>query len=275
MRTDRKSMLTRPNVQIIRRRGFTLIELLVVIAIIAILAAILFPVFATAREKARQAACSSNLKQLGLAFQGYAQDNDQRYPPCEYGSGATQIIWTSLVEPYIKGGVVANSGTGVNKDQVKSIYVCPDYEFSVPDTSGGASNSLIGYSSSRALLSYGVNRYICPQWTGTGTGSKTPTSNPASVESLFDAPSNLVLVGPSLGDNSYITGQDDSYNNNSGGSTAFHNACYMNARTRHSGGANFLYVDGHVKWAKAPASSLPDITTARATNIAWTHCDTG
>ena len=63
-----------------RRRGFTLIELLVVIAIIAILAAILFPVFAKAREKARQASCQSNEKQLGLAFLQYVQDNDEKFP---------------------------------------------------------------------------------------------------------------------------------------------------------------------------------------------------
>ena len=65
-----------------RRRGFTLIELLVVIAIIAILAAILFPVFAQARDKARQAACQSNLKQLGNAVSMYLQDYDETYPAC-------------------------------------------------------------------------------------------------------------------------------------------------------------------------------------------------
>jgi prepilin-type N-terminal cleavage/methylation domain-containing protein len=70
-----------------RRRtgGFTLIELLVVIAIIAILAAVLFPVFAKAREKARQIACLSNTKQLGLGFIQYSQDNDEQLPYCFYG----------------------------------------------------------------------------------------------------------------------------------------------------------------------------------------------
>ena len=63
------------------RRGFTLIELLVVIAIIAILAAILFPVFARARENARRSSCLSNMKQIGLGMMQYSQDNDERYPP--------------------------------------------------------------------------------------------------------------------------------------------------------------------------------------------------
>ena len=71
-----------------KSRAFTLIELLVVIAIIAILAAILFPVFAQAREKARQATCQSNLKQLGIACMMYCQDYDETYPKLEDGSPA-------------------------------------------------------------------------------------------------------------------------------------------------------------------------------------------
>ena len=74
--------------------GFTLVELLVVIAIIATLAAIIFPVFARAREKARQTTCQSNLRQMGIAFQMYCMDWDDRYPPA--------YMWKSRLQPYIK-----------------------------------------------------------------------------------------------------------------------------------------------------------------------------
>ncbi|MBV9851770.1 MAG: type II secretion system protein [Armatimonadetes bacterium] len=79
------------------RRAFTLIELLVVIAIISVLAAILFPVFASAREKARQTACASNLKQLGLAALQYVQDNDETWPVAQYGNADGTIqYWACL-----------------------------------------------------------------------------------------------------------------------------------------------------------------------------------
>ncbi|MEN6401236.1 MAG: prepilin-type N-terminal cleavage/methylation domain-containing protein, partial [Armatimonadia bacterium] len=113
-----------------RRRGFTLIELLVVIAIIAILAAILFPVFAKAREKARQTSCLNNLKQIGTAFIQYAQDYDERMPmrginmvqpdtsapgyffTTAYNGSTTGklISWMDLVYPYIKN---------------RQVFVCP------------------------------------------------------------------------------------------------------------------------------------------------------
>ena len=83
------------------RRGFTLIELLVVIAIIAILAAILFPVFARAREKARQTSCLSNLKQIGLAVMMYAQDYDECYPE-PYTPFTNWPLWQDTIQPYMK-----------------------------------------------------------------------------------------------------------------------------------------------------------------------------
>jgi prepilin-type N-terminal cleavage/methylation domain-containing protein len=101
-----------------RKSGFTLIELLVVIAIIAILAAILFPVFAQAREKARTASCLSNLKQIGLATMMYSQDYDERYPPGYYTGWTTQWLFT-LVQPYMQdtptGGIRSWAFTYVHR----------------------------------------------------------------------------------------------------------------------------------------------------------------
>ena len=88
-----------------KAKGFTLIELLVVIAIIAILAAILFPVFARARENARRSSCQSNLKQIGLGLIQYTQDYDEINAPNVTALGttpATYRVWPDLVQPYVK-----------------------------------------------------------------------------------------------------------------------------------------------------------------------------
>jgi prepilin-type N-terminal cleavage/methylation domain-containing protein/prepilin-type processing-associated H-X9-DG protein len=98
------------------RKGFTLIELLVVIAIIAILAAILFPVFARAREKARQTSCLSNAKQIGLACSMYFQDYDEALLHYRHEEpGNTSIYWWHIVDPYIKNS---------------QIWVCPSHKSS-------------------------------------------------------------------------------------------------------------------------------------------------
>jgi prepilin-type N-terminal cleavage/methylation domain-containing protein/prepilin-type processing-associated H-X9-DG protein len=94
-----------------KKKGFTLIELLVVIAIIAILAAILFPVFAQAREKARQASCMSNLKQISLAELQYVQDYDEKYSGSYNNSPAGRVYYPELIYPYTKSA---------------QIYFCPD-----------------------------------------------------------------------------------------------------------------------------------------------------
>jgi prepilin-type N-terminal cleavage/methylation domain-containing protein/prepilin-type processing-associated H-X9-DG protein len=97
-------------------RGFTLIELLVVIAIIAILAAILFPVFARARAKARQSSCLSNVKQIGLALMMYAQDNDERYP-------RTGGAWWQPLMPYVKNEQVFRTPAYSDDATASSDYV--------------------------------------------------------------------------------------------------------------------------------------------------------
>lgn len=92
----------------IKRKGFTLIELLVVIAIIAILAAILFPVFAKAREKARQSTCASNIKQMATAMIQYVQDYDETFPYSRIDLGTP--FWTDQIQPYLKS---------------TQVYICP------------------------------------------------------------------------------------------------------------------------------------------------------
>lgn len=89
-----KSQPTVQELQALQAKGFTLIELLVVIAIIAILAAMLFPVFSKAREKARQITCTSNLKQMGLAFFMYTSDYDEQFPMA--------YLWKTRLQPYVK-----------------------------------------------------------------------------------------------------------------------------------------------------------------------------
>lgn len=108
-----------------RGKGFTLIELLVVIAIIAILAAILFPVFAQAREKARAASCLSNTKQMGLAMMMYAQDNDEifcgSYSFPNTWNSCPQFTWADLIQPYVKN---------------VQLFSCPSGQFTYATDSG-------------------------------------------------------------------------------------------------------------------------------------------
>jgi prepilin-type N-terminal cleavage/methylation domain-containing protein/prepilin-type processing-associated H-X9-DG protein len=123
-----------------RNSAFTLIELLVVIAIIAILAAILFPVFAQAREKARSASCLSNFKQIGLACMMYSQDYDESYPRGWYDDTNNRALtWRTVVQPYIKNGT-AVTGESNEEDVAGGIWRCPS-------TPGNAINTISGHGS--------------------------------------------------------------------------------------------------------------------------------
>jgi prepilin-type processing-associated H-X9-DG protein/prepilin-type N-terminal cleavage/methylation domain-containing protein len=234
-----------------RAGGFTLIELLVVIAIISILAAILFPVFASAREKSRQAVCQSNLKQIGDAVLLYTQDYDEILPPASYNDPAaaspstTPTAWMYLVDSYVKSGI-AEAASG-NPGQAVSVYSCPDD--GLTDVSNPPSPS----------HDYAANANIMPSWI-TPTGY-TPATNPPTNVSKIHGPAQLVLMAEASGGSRiFTTGEDDitvpDPNAASDGSVFLEcQAVYLRGRIRHSGGSNYLFADGHVKWFLAPGTS--------------------
>lgn len=196
-----------------RRHGFTLIELLVVIAIIAILAAILFPVFARAREKARQSACTSNLKQLALGCLMYAQDYDERMPPRYY----TGYNWLDyLVQPYIKNA---------------QLGYCP----STNAKSYGYSMDYLNYRALADIKSPSETVMICDvkQCYNSSGGLSWDLSvrKPSLYGSPLPMPTNDEDTAPVSGDPNYAP----------------------RARGTHNGGANVAWCDGHVKWMKTSA----------------------
>jgi prepilin-type N-terminal cleavage/methylation domain-containing protein/prepilin-type processing-associated H-X9-DG protein len=272
------------------RRGntaaFTLIELLVVIAIIAILAAILFPIFAQARAKARQSTCLSNEKQLGLAILGYVQDYEETYPVANYPAPPSveagldanaRLHWYNLVEPYIKGGytrtaassVTAGDGS-VTQGQSLSIYVCPDYE--------RGSFRAFGVNPS---WSYVINSNLAPPRAQNPSTPDIPPAweqQPPSTLADVQAPANVVLVAEGSGGRVYTPGNDTgAYPGYPGYNAAKDTSLtYVYARDRHSGGANYLLADGHAKWFKAPngnytrgASYLEDTPVQSDGNVAY------
>jgi prepilin-type N-terminal cleavage/methylation domain-containing protein len=170
------------------RKGFTLIELLVVVAIIAILAAILFPVFAQAREKARQTACTSNLKQIATGALMYAQDYDETM--CVWTGGYNWNTWGTmyprLIDPYIKSGIKYNSGD--NSTEIKDVWACPT-----------AKGQLSVLSNTYAYNYYtlgGLNLNVNPSSRGSNWGPyQDPSYNrPAPLASLNKPAETIMFV---------------------------------------------------------------------------------
>ena len=198
------------------RRGFTLIELLVVIAIIAILAAILFPVFARAREKARQSSCLSNVKQLGLAVMMYTQDYDERLPLQYHNSGSLpastllapggRSVWYVYIEPYLKN---------------REILACPSQTqeyFYVQDDSASMQVT-------DPVLGYGWNYNFC-------------YVQPVKLAQISE-PASVVVICEQSGALPYGRW----FNQADAGSKNF-----VWDYDRHNGGANYAFCDGHSKW---------------------------
>lgn len=225
-----------------KRRGFTLIELLVVIAIIAILAAILFPVFAQAREKARAASCISNQKQISLALLMYAQDYDETLPgdmipepvPANDNARWGTYYWMFLTIPYIK-----NNPPGFNMPK-GGVFQCPS------DT--GPAQELAGARTTRVwpqpAQSWGLTRLAAngniQYWNSYSVNEWVTDTAP--FLGAWEAPANSFLF---LEANDSETEGDELNellsvpvaNSGPGGSG-------------HSLGLNFAYIDGHVKWSR-------------------------
>jgi prepilin-type N-terminal cleavage/methylation domain-containing protein/prepilin-type processing-associated H-X9-DG protein len=213
------------------RRGFTLIELLVVIAIIAILAAILFPVFAAAREKARQITCASNEKQMILASLQYSLDNDGVIVTATSASGGQG--WDDLLYPY--------TAAGQNHQSTKTeVFHCPD-------------DQIVRSIASRYPRSYSLN---CAY--GHTNDPSNPTNGPAGygngsffyviTENMVPAPSDTILIveRPAAGN---YTGAN-SWTTTSRPAQQVGTLPTQPSAPLHSGGWNYAFVDGHVKWLR-------------------------
>ena len=225
-----------------KKRGFTLIELLVVIAIIAILAAILFPVFSRAREQARKTQCLSNMKQIASALMMYVQDWDGAFPTGLHWSARASgdpgdIYWSSAAKllPYLKNcGVWDCPSAAVYFIALDPNYNCGRGVYSQQDTSTWGwpfPRDFVGYQ-----IDIGQNNVI---FQGNRYGFPFPLREadiaaPAQLAAFFDSPALLSCVPMST----------------------YPNACAVlctpsrrvESNSRHVGGSNFVFCDGHAKW---------------------------
>ena len=230
----------RRTTKVCQHNGFTLIELLVVIAIIAILAAILFPVFSRARENARRSSCQSNLKQIGIGLMQYVQDYDERFPAYVFTDSINTSSWVRLwVQPYIKSTQVFACPSAKEYTAASSTVAAADtaQTAAIADPPNGFFVSSYGYNGMHVNLGY-----------------PTPPLDYRGAVS-YDRPTLAMAVQPAetvwVGD--YVialisTATDSPIE-----------ACGYGYRGgRHMGRTNFLFMDGHVKSLQAWTLKAPD-----------------
>jgi prepilin-type N-terminal cleavage/methylation domain-containing protein len=231
-----------------RQGGFTLIELLVVIAIIAILAAILFPVFARARENARRASCMSNLKQMGLGMMQYTQDFDERYPMAWFEAPNTGISGWPLpasVSAMKKTNYLSIADPGLSPDTSRPMWMDLIYPYT-------KSLQIYDCPSARRTGLYNGNTYNLPSYGYSGAISNwEPTKHyggtgqyPISTSQIQRA-SDIILLGD------FNTFWHTQFGPGIYKFWATHSSEDERARVRrHFDGTAFAFADGHAKWRR-------------------------